>query len=51
MAALGIAWDLQGVPKRIYEEARVLKARRAVRKIPSVIETAPLTFGLAEEAD
>ena len=29
MAAVGLAWDVQPVPERIYEEARASKARRA----------------------
>ncbi len=29
MAALGLVWDMQQVPARIYEEARQLKAQRA----------------------
>jgi hypothetical protein len=54
MAALGIAWDVQAVPKRIYEEARVVKAQRATRKIPSIldridIETTPISLGLEPE--
>jgi stearoyl-CoA desaturase (Delta-9 desaturase) len=38
MAALGIAWDLQPVPGRIYEEARVVKAQRATRSVPSILD-------------
>ena len=54
MAALGIAWDVQSVPKRIYEEARAVKAKRATRKIPSIldridIETAPINLELEPE--
>ena len=51
MKALGLAWDVQPVPKRIYEEARKLKAQRAVRKVPSILEARPLGLELAEEAD
>ena len=36
MAAVGLAWDLQQVPERIYEEARVTKQSR--RPTPSIIE-------------
>ena len=51
MAAVGLAWDLQSVPKRIYDEARVMKARRATRKVPSIIESVPLSLELAEESE
>ncbi len=51
MAALGLAWDLQSVPKRIYEEARAVKARRATRSIPSIIDAAPIALELAEDAE
>ncbi len=51
MAALGLAWDVQRVPKRIYAEARAAKARRAVRTAPSILDRGALTFELAEEAD
>jgi stearoyl-CoA desaturase (delta-9 desaturase) len=50
MQALGIAWDVQPVPTRIYEEARVVKAQRAAQKVPSVVE-APLVLELAEDAE
>jgi len=51
MAALGIAWDLQAVPKRIYEEARAVKAQREARRIPSIIDidTTPITLELEPE--
>jgi stearoyl-CoA desaturase (delta-9 desaturase) len=51
MKAVGLAWDLQAVPKRIYEEARVVKATRATRKVPSIIEAVPLSLELAEEPE
>jgi stearoyl-CoA desaturase (delta-9 desaturase) len=52
MAALGIAWDLQAVPKRIYEEARVVRAKRAARKVPSIVDaTAPIGLELVEEPE
>jgi len=51
MKALGLAWDVQAVPKRIYEEARVVKAKRATRKVPSIIEAVPLSLELAEESE
>ena len=51
MKAVGLAWDVQAVPKRIYEEARVVKAKRAIRKVPSIIEAVPLSLELAEESE
>jgi stearoyl-CoA desaturase (delta-9 desaturase) len=48
MAALGLAWDVQRVPDRIYQEARALKARKL-----SVVaaETPPVGLELADEAE
>ena len=51
MAAVGLAWDLQPVPQRVYDEARAVKAQRATRTMPSVVDAAPMSFELAEEAD
>jgi stearoyl-CoA desaturase (delta-9 desaturase) len=51
MQALGLAWDVQAVPKRIYEEARAAKARRAAATVPTLIDRAPIALELAEEAD
>jgi stearoyl-CoA desaturase (Delta-9 desaturase) len=51
MQAVGLAWDVQPVPKRIYEEARVVKAQRATRTVPSVTETIPLVLELAEDVE
>jgi stearoyl-CoA desaturase (Delta-9 desaturase) len=51
MAAVGLAWDLQPVPPRIYEEARAVKARHARRAMPSIIEAMPLSLELAEESE
>ena len=51
MQAVGLAWDVQPVPKRIYEEARTTKQQRAVHKVPSVVETIPLGLELAEDAE
>jgi hypothetical protein len=50
MQAVGLAWDVQPVPARIYEEARVAKAQRAARRVPSVIET-PLVLELADDVE
>jgi len=51
MAALGLAWDLHPVPRRIYDEARVVRARRATRRMPSILDAIPLSLELAEERD
>jgi stearoyl-CoA desaturase (delta-9 desaturase) len=51
MAVLGIASDVQPVPARIYEEARVLRKRRAARALPSIIDSVPLSLELAEEPE
>jgi stearoyl-CoA desaturase (delta-9 desaturase) len=52
MQALGLAWDVQPVPVRIYKEARAAKARRAARTVPSVVDAAiPLGLELAEDID
>jgi len=50
MQAVGLAWDVQPVPKRIYDEARVTKAQRAAQKVPSIVE-ARLPLVLAEEPE
>jgi stearoyl-CoA desaturase (delta-9 desaturase) len=50
MAAVGLAWDLQAVPERVYEEARATRARRRVPSIASVVEAGPLPLDLADEA-
>ena len=50
MAAVGLAWDLQAVPERVYEEARVSRARRGVPPALGVVETVPLPLDLADEA-
>jgi stearoyl-CoA desaturase (delta-9 desaturase) len=52
MSMVGLAWDLQAVPKRIYDEARVTKAtRRAALSVVEVAEAAPLGLELADEAE
>ena len=51
MQFLGLAWDVHLVPKRIYEEARVAKARKAAESVLSVIKTRPIALELAEDAD
>jgi stearoyl-CoA desaturase (Delta-9 desaturase) len=49
MAAVGLVWDIQKVPKRIYEEARVVKAKRAATRVPSIIDAAPIGLELADD--
>ena len=51
MAVVGAAWDVQRVPKRIYEEARAVKALRPRHKMPSIIDAIPLPMELAEDAE
>ena len=49
MAAVGLVWDIQQVPKRIYEEARAVKAKRAATKVPSIVDAAPIGLELADD--
>jgi stearoyl-CoA desaturase (delta-9 desaturase) len=52
MQAVGLAWDVQPVPDRIYEEARATKVRRAAQTVVSVVDdSAPLGLELAEDSD
>jgi stearoyl-CoA desaturase (Delta-9 desaturase) len=51
MAMLGLAWDVQPVPARIYDEARASRARRARRAAPSVLDPGPMGLELAEDTD
>ena len=52
MAAIGLAWDVQAVPKRIYEEARATrKNRREALSVVEVPESAPIGFELADEGE
>jgi stearoyl-CoA desaturase (Delta-9 desaturase) len=51
MEMLGLAWDVQPVPARIYEEARASRARRARRAAPSVLDPGPIGLELAEDSD
>jgi stearoyl-CoA desaturase (delta-9 desaturase) len=49
MAAVGLVWDIQRVPERIYTEAR---ARKAKLSAPAPDETlGPIVLDLAEEID
>lgn len=51
MAALGLVWDMQPVPARIYEEARQLKAQRAAQPVTSVLDARSMAMELAEEPE
>ena len=51
MAAVGLVWDIQGVPKRIYEEARVVRTTRATQIVISIVDAVPLTLDLAQDAE
>ncbi len=51
MAAVGLAWDVQPVPQRIYDEARAVKAKRAAAAVPSIIDAVPLSLELAEDGE
>ena len=51
MKMVGLAWDVQVVPERIYKEARATKARRARQSIVSVVHPTPIGFELAEDIE
>jgi stearoyl-CoA desaturase (Delta-9 desaturase) len=51
MAALGLVWDIQPVPERIYAEARANRARRSAGTPHGVEDRAPLALDLAEEIE
>ena len=52
MQLLGLAWDVQPVPERIYAEARATKERRKKQTAVSVVEDAgPIGLELAEDVD
>jgi stearoyl-CoA desaturase (Delta-9 desaturase) len=51
MAVLGLAWDLQPVPARIYAEARATKALRASQAVPSILDRTPLPLTFAEDVE
>jgi stearoyl-CoA desaturase (delta-9 desaturase) len=51
MAAVGLAWNVQPVPVRIYHEARALKANRSASRVPSIVDALPMSLGLADEVD
>ena len=47
MKAVGVAWDVQPVPARIYQEARALKAQRSACPVVSIVHVVEL----AEDAE
>jgi stearoyl-CoA desaturase (delta-9 desaturase) len=51
MEAVGLAWDVQPVPDRIYAEARVLKAQREASSILRLPDAPAHPLELADEAD
>jgi stearoyl-CoA desaturase (Delta-9 desaturase) len=52
MQMVGLAWDVQPVPERIYAEARATRERRRTRKTVSVIEdVGTVGLELAEETE
>jgi stearoyl-CoA desaturase (Delta-9 desaturase) len=54
MAAIGLAWDVQPVPARIYEEARARRealARSAALSVTAPSATAPVSLDLADEGE
>jgi stearoyl-CoA desaturase (delta-9 desaturase) len=52
MQLVGLAWDAQPVPERIYAEARATKERRkSHRGVSIVADTTPIGLDLAEETD
>jgi stearoyl-CoA desaturase (delta-9 desaturase) len=51
MAVVGLVWDIQPVPERIYAEARANRARRSAGTPRGVEDRAPLALDLAEEIE
>ena len=51
MAAIGLVWDIQAVPERIYQEAKAVRISRAARTVPSVTDATAIPFELVEEPD
>jgi stearoyl-CoA desaturase (delta-9 desaturase) len=50
MAAAGLAWNVQRVPARVYQEARAIRAQRTAMRVPSIVDV-PLALDLAEDAE
>jgi stearoyl-CoA desaturase (delta-9 desaturase) len=51
MAALGLVWDVQHVPARIYDEARATKARKVGLSITATSDRPAVRLDLADEAE
>jgi stearoyl-CoA desaturase (delta-9 desaturase) len=51
MQMVGLAWEVKTVPERIYQEARVAKARRARQSVVSVVHPTPIGLELAEDVE
>lgn len=52
MQAVGLAWDVQPVPERIYAEARATRDRRRQQRNVSIVDDpGPIGLELAEDAD
>ncbi len=51
MAAVGLVWDVQQVPQRIYDEAHAVRTTRAAQIVPSVVHAIPLALDLAQDAE
>ena len=51
MQMIGLVWDVKTVPHRIYEEARVSKARRARQSVVSIVHPTPIGLELAEDVE
>jgi stearoyl-CoA desaturase (delta-9 desaturase) len=52
MSILGLVWDVQRVPHRVYEEARIAKTtRRSTLSVVDVPHAAPLGLELVDDAD
>ncbi len=51
MQAVGLAWDVQPVPERLYEEARAVKAKRRALAVPSIVDAPQLGLELADEVE
>ena len=51
MAAVGLAWDVQAVPERVYEEARAIKRRRSSLSVVRVADPGPLALGFVDESE
>jgi stearoyl-CoA desaturase (delta-9 desaturase) len=51
MVLARLAWAVQVVPPRIYNEARATKAQRAAQSVVSVIKAVPIGLELAEDVE